>query len=75
MIRWLALVFIALVLLDSATGILDKLWRKLPGGRLPGDFQWRLLRWQIRLPIASAVLLTVLLFSALKLLAAGGEGG
>lgn len=70
MIRWLILVFIALVLLDSATGILDKVWRWLPNGRLPGDMRWHIFGWQIRLPIASAVLLTTVLFTVLKVVSA-----
>ena len=69
MIRWVALVFIALVLIDSATGLLGRIWQRLPGGRLPGDFGWRWGRWQVRLPFASAVVVTVLLFTAVKLLA------
>jgi hypothetical protein len=57
MIRWMLLIFVLLVLLNSATGVI----RKVGLGRLPGDFTF--------LPCASAVLVTVLLFSTIKLLA------
>jgi hypothetical protein len=65
MIRWMLLMFILLVLVNSATG-----WvRKIGLGRLPGDFTLRLLGREVFLPCASAVLLTVGLFSAIKLFA------
>jgi len=65
MIRWMLLVFILLVLIDSTTGAI----RKIGLGRLPGDFNFRLLGRAVFIPFASAVLVTVLLFSAIKLLA------
>ena len=65
MIRWMLLIFVLLVLLDSATGII----RKVGLGRFPGDFTWRLLGREIFIPLASAVGVTVLLFSLIKLVA------
>lgn len=65
MIRWMFLIFILLVLVNSTTGIL----RKVGLGRLPGDFTFRLLGRAVFFPFASAVLVTVLLFSTIKLCA------
>lgn len=65
MIRWMLLVFIVLVLINSTTDIL----RKVGLGRLPGDFTFRLLGREVFIPFASAVLVTVLLFSGIKLVA------
>lgn len=65
MIRWMLLIFIVLVLVNSTTGIL----RKVGLGRLPGDFTFRLLGREVFIPFASAVLVTVLLFSTIKLVA------
>ncbi|MDR3005759.1 MAG: DUF2905 domain-containing protein [Acidovorax sp.] len=65
MIRWMLLMFILLVLVNSATG-----WvRKIGLGRLPGDFTLRLLGREVFLPCASAVLMTVGLMSLVKLVA------
>ena len=65
MIRWMLLMFILLVLVNSATG-----WvRKIGLGRLPGDFSFRLLGREVFMPCASAVLVTVGLFSLVKLVA------
>jgi hypothetical protein len=70
MIRWMLLMFILLVLVNSATG-----WvRKIGLGRLPGDFTLRLLGREVFLPCASAVLLTMLLFGSIKLLVWLGMG-
>ena len=65
MIRWMLLIFILLVLVNSATGIIQKIGL----GRLPGDFHFRFLGRQFFVPFASAVLVTVLLFSLIKLVA------
>ena len=65
MIRWMLLIFVLLVLLNSTSGIL----RKVGLGRLPGDFTFRLLGREVFIPFASAVLVTVLLFSTIKLVA------
>ena len=56
MIRWMLLIFILLVLVNSATGIIQKIGL----GRLPGDFNFRFLGRQFFVPFASAVLVTVL---------------
>lgn len=63
LLRWAVVVFIVLLLLDSTTGILGK-WPKLPG-----DLRFRLGRWNVRLPFASALVLTGLLLVGIKLLA------
>lgn len=65
MIRWMLLIFILLVLVNSATGIIQKMGL----GRLPGDMNFRFLGRQFFVPLASAVLVTVLLFSTIKLVA------
>lgn len=65
MFRWMLLIFILLVLVNSTSGIL----RKVGLGRLPGDFTFRLLGREVFIPFASAVLVTVLLFSTIKLVA------
>lgn len=65
MIRWMVLIFIFLVLLNSATGML----RKVGLGRLPGDFTFRVLGREIFVPCASAVLVTLMLFGGIKLVA------
>ena len=52
MIRWMLLIFILLVLVNSATGIIQKIGL----GRLPGDFNFRFLGRQFFVPFASAVL-------------------
>lgn len=65
MIRWMLLIFVLLVLINSTTGVL----RKLGLGRLPGDFSFRLLGREVFIPCASAVLVTVGLFSLIKMVA------
>lgn len=65
MIRWMLLMFILLVLVNSSTGWL----RKIGLGRLPGDFTFRLLGREVFLPCASAVLVTVGLMCTVKLIA------
>lgn len=65
MIRWMVLIFILLVLVNSATGVIQKIGL----GRLPGDWNFRFLGRTVFIPVASAVLVTVLLFSVIKLIA------
>ena len=65
MIRWMLLIFVLLVVLNSATGVI----RKVGLGRLPGDFTFRLLGREFFIPCASAVLVTVLLMCVIKLCA------
>jgi hypothetical protein len=52
--RWLLVIFLALVLLSSALPWLERLGL----GRLPGDLNFRIFGWQVRLPFASTILLT-----------------
>ena len=65
MIRWMFLIFILLVLVNSATGWVQKVGL----GRLPGDFTFRMLGREVFVPCASAVLVTVALMSTIKLVA------
>lgn len=62
--RWLLAVFVVLVLLDGAAPWL----RRIGLGRLPGDFEFRLLgrRWYI--PLASTVLFSLLVSLLVRLL-------
>lgn len=56
MIRWLLVVLLALVLFN---GLMPWL-RRWGFGRLPGDFQFRLLGREWFIPLASTVLLSLL---------------
>ena len=56
MIRWLLVVFVALILFSGLRPWLEKLGI----GRLPGDFRFRLFGRDIFIPIASCVLLSLL---------------
>ena len=56
MIRWLLVVFVALVLINSATPWL----RRMGLGRLPGDFQFQFFGRPVFVPLASTVLVSVL---------------
>lgn len=57
MLRWLIVVFLALVFISGLMPLL----RRLGLGRLPGDFDFELFgrRWSV--PLASTVLLSLLL--------------
>ncbi|ARU06359.1 hypothetical protein CCO03_18325 [Comamonas serinivorans] len=57
MIRWVIVVFLALVVLNGLTPWL----RKLGLGRLPGDFRFRLLGRDWDIPLASTLILSALL--------------
>lgn len=62
MLRWFLVIFLALIFINGLTG-----WLKRVGlGRLPGDFEFRLFGRQFFLPVASTVLLSVLISLALK---------
>ncbi|MGB7478899.1 MAG: DUF2905 domain-containing protein [Burkholderiaceae bacterium] len=63
MIRWLLVVFIALAVFSAALPWLEKLGI----GRLPGDLRFRLFGRNWSLPFASTVLLSALVFLALRL--------
>lgn len=55
MLRWLIVVFLALVLINGLAPLL----RKFGLGRLPGDFQFRLFGRDWFIPLASTVLLSL----------------
>ncbi len=56
MIRWLIVVFFALVLINGLAPIL----RKFGLGRLPGDLHFRLFGREWFIPLASTVVLSLL---------------
>lgn len=55
MIRWLLVIFLALLLFNGLHAWLERVGL----GRLPGDFRFRLFGRTVFLPIASTVLLSV----------------
>ena len=55
MIRWLIVIFLALLLVNGLHGWLQRIGL----GRLPGDFRFRLVGKEFFLPVASTVLLSV----------------
>ena len=61
-IRWLIVVFVALVLINGLTPWL----RKLGLGRLPGDFHFRLFGREWFIPLASTVLLSLVISLLVK---------
>ncbi|MFN3737676.1 DUF2905 domain-containing protein [Hydrogenophaga sp.] len=56
MIRWMIVIFLALLLISWVSPVL----RKLGLGRLPGDFHFRAFGREWFLPFASTVLLSLL---------------
>ena len=64
MIRWLIVVFIALILFSGLRPWLEKLGL----GRLPGDFRFRLFGREWFVPFASSVELSLLAMALMKLL-------
>ncbi len=62
MIRWLLVVFIALVLFSGLRPWIEKLGI----GKLPGDFRFRLFGREWFVPFASSVLLSVLAMALMK---------
>ena len=64
MIRWLVVVFIALLLFSSLRSWLEKLGL----GRLPGDFRFRFLGREWFVPFASSVVLSLLAMGLAKFL-------
>ncbi len=56
MIRWMIVIFLALVLINGFTPLL----RRLGLGRLPGDFRFRLFGREWSIPLASTLLLSAL---------------
>ena len=64
MIRWLVVVFLALVLFSGLRPWLEKLGL----GRLPGDFRFRLFGRECFVPFASSILLSLLAMAIMKFL-------
>ena len=64
MIRWLLVVFLALILFSGLRPWLEKLGL----GRLPGDFRFRLFGRDWFVPFASSVVLSLLAMVLMKLL-------
>ena len=64
MIRWLVVVFLALLLFSGLRPWLEKLGL----GRLPGDFRFRFLGREWFVPLASSVVLSLLAMGIAKLL-------
>ncbi|MDP9045224.1 MAG: DUF2905 domain-containing protein [Pseudomonadota bacterium] len=64
MIRWLIVVFLALVLFSGLRPWLEKLGL----GRLPGDFRFRLFGREWFVPLASSLALSVLAMIVARLL-------
>jgi hypothetical protein len=63
-IRWLLVVFLALVLFSGLRPWLEKLGL----GKLPGDFRFRLFGREWFVPFASSVVLSVLAMALIKFL-------
>ena len=53
MIRWLLIVFLALIVFNAIGPWLEKHGL----GRLPGDFRWRMFGREFHVPLASSLLL------------------
>ncbi len=62
MIRWLVVVFLALVLFSGLRPWLEKLGL----GKLPGDFRFRLFGREWFVPFASSILLSLLAMAIMK---------
>ncbi|MNV85108.1 hypothetical protein D3C71_1790360 [compost metagenome] len=56
MIRWLIIIFLALLLINGLSNLLERIGL----GRLPGDLRFRLFGREIFLPFASTILLSVI---------------
>jgi hypothetical protein len=63
-IRWLIVVFIALLLFSGLRPWLEKLGL----GKLPGDFRFRLFGREWFIPLASSIVLSLLAMAIAKLL-------
>lgn len=66
MVRWLLAVFVVLLLVNSLTPWLQRLGL----GRLPGDLRFRLFGRDVFVPLASTVLVSVLVSLLVKWLGA-----
>ena len=63
MIRWLIVIFLALLIFSG----LHRWLEKMGLGRLPGDFRFRLFGREFFIPLASSVLLSLLALGLSKL--------
>jgi hypothetical protein len=63
-IRWLLVVFLALILFSGLRRWLEKLGL----GKLPGDFRFRLFGREWFIPFASSVVLSLLAMGVIRLL-------
>ncbi len=64
MFRWLIVVFLALLLINSITPWLQK----LGFGRLPGDIRFKIFRREIFIPLTSTILLSLVCAGISKIL-------
>ncbi|MGV3492325.1 MAG: DUF2905 domain-containing protein [Ramlibacter sp.] len=64
MIRWIIVVFLALLLISWLTPALQK----LGFGRLPGDFRFKLFGRQMFIPLTTTILLSMVCALIAKLL-------
>ena len=64
MIRWLIVVFLALLLFSGLRRWLEKLGL----GRLPGDFRFRLFGREMFVPFASSIVLSLMAMAIMQLL-------
>jgi hypothetical protein len=64
MIRWLLVVFLALMLINALTPWLQR----LGFGRLPGDFRFKIFGREIFIPFASTVILSLVCAGISKVL-------
>ena len=55
------LIFLGLLLIVGGLVILGPNRFNLPLGRLPGDFNWRGRGWSVSFPLATSILISVLL--------------
>ena len=59
------LIFVGLLLIVAGALIVGLNRLHLPLGRLPGDFHWRGRTWSVSFPLATSILISVLLSLAL----------
>ena len=64
MFRWLIVVFVALLLINSVT----PWFRKLGFGRLPGDFRFKLFGREFFIPLTTTILLSMVASVVSKLI-------
>ena len=60
MLRWLLVVFVALLVLNAAAPWISKLLARFGLGRIPGDFQLRFRGRVFAIPLGSTVLLSLI---------------